>query len=34
MPIRKEGTLVLVDTEHVFESDKDAAGWNAATVAV
>ena len=34
MPIRKEGNLVLVDTEHVFESDKDAPGWNAATVAV
>lgn len=34
MPIRKEGTIVHVDTAHVFESDKDAAGWNAATVPV
>lgn len=34
MPIRKDGSIVRVDTEHVFESDKDAAGWNAATVAV
>ena len=28
-PIRKDGNMVHVDTEHVFESDKDAAGWNA-----
>jgi nitrite reductase/ring-hydroxylating ferredoxin subunit len=34
MPIRKDGNVVHVDTDHVFESDKDAAGWNAATVAV
>jgi Rieske Fe-S protein len=32
MPITKDGTAVHVDTAHVFESDKDAAGWNAATV--
>lgn len=32
MPIRKEGNMLHVDTAHVFESDKDAAGWNAATV--
>ena len=34
MPIRKEGNVVHVDTAHVFGSDKDAADWNAATVAV
>ena len=34
MPIRKEGNMIHVDTAHVFESDKDAAGWNAATVPV
>ena len=34
MPIRKDGNVVHVDTAHVFESDKDAAGWNAATVSV
>ena len=34
MPIRKEGNRLHVDTAHVFESDKDAAGWNAATVPV
>jgi Rieske Fe-S protein len=34
MPIRKDGNVVHVDTAHVFESDKDAAGWNAASVAV
>lgn len=33
-PIRKEGNMIHVDTAHVFESDKDAAGWNAATVTV
>ena len=33
-PIHKEGNTVHVDTAHVFESDKDAAGWNAAAVAV
>jgi Rieske Fe-S protein len=34
MPIRKDGSMIHVDTAHVFESDKDAAGWNAATVTV
>jgi Rieske Fe-S protein len=34
MPIKKDGTVVHVDTAHVFESDKDAAGWNAAAVAL
>jgi Rieske Fe-S protein len=34
MPIRKEGNVVHVDTAHVFQSDKDAAGWNSATVPV
>jgi len=34
MPIKKDGNVVHVDTAHVFESDKDAAGWNAATVSV
>ena len=29
MPIRKDGNMVHVDTAHVFQSDKDAAGWNA-----
>jgi Rieske Fe-S protein len=33
MPIRKDGSVVRVDTAHVFQSDKDAAGWNAAVVA-
>ena len=34
MPIKKEGNTIHVDTEHVFESDKDSAGWNAAAVTV
>jgi Rieske Fe-S protein len=34
MPIRKDGSVVHVDTAHVFQSDKDAAAWNAAAVAV
>jgi Rieske Fe-S protein len=34
MPIKKDGAVVHVDTAHVFESDKDAAGWNAAQVPV
>ena len=32
MPIRKDGNVVHVDTANVFESDKDTAGWTAATV--
>jgi Rieske Fe-S protein len=34
MPIRRDGDTVRVDTAHVFESDKDAAGWAAATISV
>ena len=34
MPIRKDGDIVQVDTAHVFQSDKDSAGWNAASVSV
>ena len=33
-PIRREGDMVHVDTAHVFESDKDPAGWAAAAVNV
>ena len=33
-PIRKDGGNVHVDTAHVFQSDKDPAGWAAAAVAV
>jgi Rieske Fe-S protein len=33
-PVRKDGNTIHVDTAHVYESDKDAAGWNAASVAV
>ena len=33
-PIRRDGTTLHVDTAHIFESDKDAAGWNAAVVSV
>ncbi len=34
MPIRKDGDVVRVDTAHVFQSDKDSAGWNAASASV
>jgi len=34
LPITKEGNSVRVDTAHAFQSDKDAAGWAAATVTV
>jgi len=34
MPIHKDGDVVRVDTAHVFQSDKDSAGWNAASVSV
>jgi nitrite reductase/ring-hydroxylating ferredoxin subunit len=34
LPIKKEGDTVRVDTAHVFQSDKDAAGWAAAAVSV
>jgi nitrite reductase/ring-hydroxylating ferredoxin subunit len=33
-PIRREGNTLHVDTAHVFQSDKDPAGWAAATVTV
>ena len=32
MPIHLVGQELVVDAEHVFESDKDAAGWPAAKV--
>ena len=34
MPIRKDGDVVRVDTAHVFQSDKDSAAWNAASITV
>ena len=33
-PIRKDGNTVHIDTAHVFQSDKDAAGWAAAQVPI
>jgi nitrite reductase/ring-hydroxylating ferredoxin subunit len=33
-PIRRDGNTIHVDTAHVFQSDKDPAGWAAAAVAV
>lgn len=33
-PIRREGNMVHVDISQVFRSDKDAAGWAAATIPV
>jgi nitrite reductase/ring-hydroxylating ferredoxin subunit len=33
-PIRREGDSIHVDTARVFQSDKDSAGWNGASVAV
>jgi len=33
-PITKDGATLRVDIAHVFQSDKDAAGWNAATVTI
>ena len=32
LPIRREGQQLVVDTDHVFESDKDPAGWAAAKI--
>lgn len=32
MPIRNDGTQLIVDIDHVFESDKDATGWASAKV--
>ena len=33
-PIRRDGGMLHVDTAHVFQSDKDAAGWAAAMVSL
>lgn len=33
-PIRRDGTAVHVDVSRVFQSDKDNAGWNAASVPI
>ena len=33
-PIRRDGGVLHVDTAHVFQSDKDAAGWAAAMVSL
>lgn len=32
LPIHSDGKQLLVDPDHVFESDKDPAGWAAAAV--
>jgi nitrite reductase/ring-hydroxylating ferredoxin subunit len=32
LPIHSDGKQLLVDPDHVFESDKDSAGWAAAMV--
>ena len=34
LPIRRVGDKLLVNADRVYESDKDAAGWAAASVAV
>lgn len=34
LPIRRDGNTVVVDVEHVFESDKDQAAWSAAVTKV
>jgi len=34
LPIKRDGANVVVDPDHVFESDKDQAGWNSAVVKV
>ena len=34
LPIRSDGNELLVDADHVFESDKDPKGWAAAKVAL
>ncbi len=34
LPIRKEGDSVLIDVDKMIQSDKDPAGWAAATVPV
>ena len=33
-PIRRDGDVVHVDVSHVFQSDKDSAGWTAASVPI
>jgi Rieske Fe-S protein len=32
--IRREGPSIVVDLDRLFQSDKDAAGWAAATISV
>ena len=32
MPIRSDGRMLLVDVDHVYESDKDPSGWAGAHV--
>ena len=32
LPIRNDGKQLVVDVDHVFQSDKDPAGWSAAHV--
>lgn len=32
--IRRDGAQIVVDLDHLFQSDKDPAGWAAATIAV
>ena len=34
LPIQRDGNMVVVDVEHVFESDKDQAAWSAAVTKV
>lgn len=34
LPIKRDGNTLRVDTAHVFQSDKDPAGWAAASVSV
>ena len=34
LPIRRDGSTVVVDVDHVFESDKDQAAWSAAVAKV
>lgn len=33
-PIKLEGTQIVVDLDHMIQSDKDPSGWAAATIAV
>jgi Rieske Fe-S protein len=34
LAVRLDGTALVVDVNRMFQSDKDPAGWSAATVAV